>query len=300
MTKYSIITGISALLLALIVPVECMGSGQQEEATCLAAFQNDLKEEVYQTGIAFLGYIGEGVPVQDILDYTKQADYLEAYPFLQNGTVVDAGGYEVYAIVPGSGWSINIYPSEMTEDAEYRDNLETPYYKGAPDEIIILRCNISEIYSNVMVSATEENMSVIYRPAISLRDGHLAEENHCYDFSIYYYDEEYGEYENYESDADFEEYEEYEDNQTEDNRTDVQIAYDLLCGTDEVSYYLGLGMSLRYTESKEVIDGRECMVFVLGTDHEEHFVSEHYYAVHDNLVYYYDVLNDQWNILGRG
>lgn len=77
MTKYSIITGISALLLALIVPVECMGSGQQEEATCLAAFQNDLKEEVYQTGIAFLGYIGEGVPVQDILDYTKQADYLE-------------------------------------------------------------------------------------------------------------------------------------------------------------------------------------------------------------------------------
>lgn len=140
MTKYSIITGISALLLALIVPVECMGSGQQEEATCLAAFQNDLKEEVYQIGIAFLGYIGEGVPVQDILDYTKQADYLEAYPFLQNGTVVDAGGYEVYAIVPGSGWSINIYPSEMTEDAEYRDNLETPYYKGAPDEIIILRC----------------------------------------------------------------------------------------------------------------------------------------------------------------
>ena len=42
------------------------------------------------------------------------------------------------------------------------------------------------------------------------------------------------------------------------------------------------------------------MVFLLGTDHEEHFVSEHYYAVHDNLVYYYDVLNDQWNILGRG
>lgn len=34
-------------------------------------------------------------------------------------------------------------------------------------------------------------MSVSYRPSISLKDGHLAEEQRCYDFSIYY-DFDYG------------------------------------------------------------------------------------------------------------
>ena len=285
MKKCSIIIGISALLLAFIMPVECMGS-LQEEAAYLDYLQDSLRENDCQVGMAFLGYIGEDALAQDILDYTRQNDYPEIYPFLQNGTVVDAGGYEVYAIVPRYGWSISVYPSEMTEDAEYRDNLDAPYYKGAPDEIIILKCNISEIYSNVMVSATEDNMSVTYRPAVSLKDGRLAEEKHCCDFSIYYYGD--GEYSEYEGDP------------SEDNSTEVDRAYNLLCETDEVSYYLRLGMSVWYTGSKEVIDGRECMVFVLGTEHEDQFVKENYYAVYDDQVYYYDVIDDVWNILGAG
>ena len=49
-----------------------------------------------------------------------------------------------------------------------------------------------------------------------------------------------------------------------------------------------------------MIDGKECLVFVLGTEHEECIVRENYYAVSDNQVYYYDAISDAWNILGAG
>lgn len=69
-------------------------------------------------------------------------------------------------IVPASDWSISVYASEMTEDAVYKDYLDFRY-EGSPDEVIILRCNLSEIYSNTMVTSKEGNMSVSYRPSIS-------------------------------------------------------------------------------------------------------------------------------------
>lgn len=72
----------------------------------------------------------------------------------------------------------------------------------------------------------------------------------------------------------------------------IKIAREQLSETDEVSYYLGLGMSLWYTGTDEYIEGRNCPVFVLGTDHEDHFTKEHYYAVGDNVVYYYDPSGD--------
>ena len=192
----------------------------------------------------------------------------------------------------------------MTEEAKYKDDLEAPYYEGSPDEVILLRCNISEIYSNVMVSVREGNMSVTYRPAASLKDGHLAEEQRCYDFSIYY-DFNYGH--NGSDNYDFTIYSDECDGDGCDDTSEydeetavIQNAYALLCQTDEVNYYLNLGMSVWYDGTKEMIDGKECLVFVLGTEHEECIVRENYYAVSDNQVYYYDAINDAWNILGAG
>ena len=129
-------------------------------------------------------------------------------------------------------------------------------------------------------------MSVTYRPAASLKDGHLAKEQRCYDFTIY----------SDECDGDG-----CDDTSEYDEETVViQNAYALLCQTDEVKYYLNLGMSVWYDGTKEMIDGKECLVFVLGTEHEECIVRENYYAVSDNQVYYYDAISDAWNILGAG
>lgn len=251
--------------------VSAKASGSYEN---LAILQDIIRENECQAGMAFLGYTYEGAETVEILEYTRQGEVAAAYPFLQNGTVVDAGGYEIYAIVPGDDCRVSVYPAHPTEEGEYLDDLNAPYYMGQENEIIILRCNVSEIHSNVMVSVQKQNMSVQYHPMVSLKDGHLTAETHCYDFSIYYNWDEY--------DPGY------------DSELDIRIAREQLSETDEVSYYLGLGMSLWYTGTEEYIEGRNCPVFVLGTDHEDYFTKEHYYAVGDNVVYYYDPSGDAW------
>lgn len=283
MKKYSVVVCICAVLFSFGIHGECMRevSAQAPEADeNLAILQDIIRENECQVGIAFLGYTYEAADEAEILEYTRQGEIEAAYPFLQDGTVVDAGGYEIYAIVPGDDCKVCIYPAQITEDGEYLDDLTAPWYTGRENEIIILRCNMSEIHSNVMASVQKQNMSVQYHPMVSLKDGHLAAEAYCYDFSIYYnwdeYDPEY------------------------DSELDIRIAREQLSETDEVRYYLGLGMSLWYTGTEEYIEGRNCPVFVLGTDHEDHFTKEHYYAVGDNVVYYYDPSGDAWLLLGAG
>ena len=282
MKKYSVAVCVCAVLFFVGIhggmrEVFARAPGADENLTIL---QDIIRENECQAGMAFLGYTYEGADVAEILEYTRQGEVAAAYPFLQDGTVVDAGGYEIYAIVPGDDCRVSVYPAQPTEEGEYLDDLNSPYYRGQENEIIILRCNVSEIHSNVMVSVQKQNMSIQYHPMVSLKDGHLAAETHCYDFSIYYNWDEY--------------------DPVYDSELDIRIAREQLSETDEVSYYLGLGMSLWYTGTEEYIEGRNCPVFVLGTDHEDHFTKEHYYAVGDNVVYYYDPSGDAWLLLGSG
>lgn len=299
MKKYSIAVCVCAVLFSVGIhgggmrEVFARAPGADEN---LAILQDIIRENECQAGMAFLGYTYEGAEAAEILEYTRQGEVAAAYPFLQDGTVVDAGGYEIYAIVPGDDCRVSVYPAQPTEEGEYLDDLNAPYYTGKENEIIILRCNVSEIHSNVMVSVQKQNMSIQYHPMVSLKDGHLAAETHCYDFSIYYnwdeYDPEYNPV--YESEYD------PECNPEHDSALNIKIAREQLSETDEVSYYLGLGMSLWYTGTEEYIEGRNCPVFVLGTDHEDHFTKEHYYAVGGNVVYYYDPSGDAWLLLGAG
>ena len=283
MKKFSIAVCVCAVLFSFSNYSECVRevsaqtSGAEEN---LAILQDIIRENECQAGMAFLGYTYENADTSEILEYTRQEELAAAYPFLQDGTVVDAGGYEIYAIVPGLDCKISIYPTQVTEEGEYLEDLNNPWYMGQENEVIILRCNMSEIFSNVMVSVQKQNMSVQYHPMVSLKDGHLAAEAYCYDFSIYY------DWDEYQSEYDY--------------SLDINIARDLIAQTDEVSYYLGLGMSLWYTGTEEYIGGRNCPVFVIGTDHEEHFTKEKYYAAGDNVVYYYDPLGDAWLLLGAG
>ena len=283
MKKFSVVVCVCAALLSFGIYGKCVREvsaqipGAEEN---LAILRDIIRENECQVGMAFLGYTYETAEASDILEYTKMEEVAAAYPFLQEGTVVDAGGYEIYAIVPGCDCKISVYLTQITEDGEYLDDLNAPYYIGQEDEIIILRCNMSEIHSNVMVSVQKQNMSVQYHPMVSLKDGHLAAEAYCYDFSIYH---------------DWEEY-----HQEDDSSLDINIAREVLSQTDEVRYYLDLGMSLWYTGTEEYLEGRNCPVFVLGTDHEDHFTKENYYAVGDNVVYYYDATGDAWLLLGAG
>ena len=85
-----------------------------------------------------------------------------------------------------------------------------------------------------------------------------------------------------------------------DDEDSIRAAEALLCETDEVQYYLELGMAAQYTGEHTTVDGRECWLFVLGTAQEDQFVRERYYAVCDNLIYSYDAPDDIWQPLGAG
>lgn len=86
-----------------------------------------------------------------------------------------------------------------------------------------------------------------------------------------------------------------ENSSANENEKDIEIAYGVLAENKEIKSLLESGMVIAYAGYTENIDGRECYVFVLGTDHEDHIVNEYFYGVCDNLIYVYDVLDDSWN-----
>ena len=98
MKKYSVAVCICAVLLSFGIHGECMrevsakAPGADEN---LAILQDIIRENECQAGMAFLGYTYEGAEAAEILEYTRQGEVSAAYPFLQDGTVVDAGGYEI-------------------------------------------------------------------------------------------------------------------------------------------------------------------------------------------------------------
>jgi hypothetical protein len=188
--------------------------------------------------------------------------YAEAYPFLLSATLVDAGGDELYAFVPASNnTALTVCSAEITADGTYR-NTET-LCQGKKGEVLLVRCNVSDLSSNVCIAAQGKS----FHPTLSLMDGGLAIEDGCFDFTL-------------------------------EDDPDIRMATNLLCEAAEVQQDLSCGMTVQYTGEKQVVDGRECWLFVLGTEHDGQFVRKRYYAVCDNLIYKYDAVTDRWTSLG--
>ena len=155
----------------------------------LSQLRNTVEAEDGKVGFAFIGYLNEESDKEKILDFVKKSACAQKYDFLgeiSENNIVDAYGYELFAIVPKSEkGTVTIYESEMTEDGEYKDLRDRVLYKGKPGEPVILKCNISEVYSNALVVSVENNEITEFRPSLSMRDGHLASVQGCYDFSVY-------------------------------------------------------------------------------------------------------------------
>ena len=236
-----------------------------------------LREEILQNGTfgaAFIGYVGYDSTGADLYDYLEYSATGQTYPFLSDATLCMAEGQELYVIVPQAGEQVKIYSSTINENGEYVDDVSDPLLEGGPGEIVLLRCNVSEIFPDTLVRLEKDGKSYDYRPVISLKDGHIADTDGCLDLTLY---QDYS----YEND-------------------DVLIARELLLQTDEVKNYIKSGMSLMYTGDKEEIDGDECLIFALGTNNEDSFVQEILYGVSDTQVYVYDVIDDKWIVLGDG
>lgn len=232
-----------------------------------------MNEGGYSAGMAFVGFIDPAS--SDVKDCLKSSKTAEKYAFLRSAPIIDVGGDELYAVVTNKNCSAVVCPVELTENAEYDVKTYDILYKIGGAEYFLLRCNISEIYSNAAVLFSSPAEDIYEFPMRSGRDGSLCVVEGVLDFTI------------------------YGDNGAEEDKN-ITIATEILLESAEVSERVKQGMTLLYTEEKQIIDGRECYIFALGTNHEEQFVREYLYGVCDNLIYSYDALNDSWNVLGVG
>ena len=248
--------------------------------TDLSRLQKTILENKESVGIAYIGYVGYEANEQDVYRFVNNSQYADKYDFLYNSPLVNAGGAELYAVViADTEYPASVYRADITDNGEYSVNTDDALYdySGKGIDYFLLRCNESEIHSNVSLYFKKGNDSFSIFPMLSGMDGHLAA-GRFYDFSIY--NDYVG--------------------SVEPEDKDVKIATEILLESEEVQYYINMGMSVQYTGQINEIEGRPCLIFVLGTNRDDQFVRERYYGVCDNLIYFYDTLNDTWEVLGKG
>lgn len=102
--------------------------------------------------------------IRQCLEYDRVSEYASVFA---NGAVVLGEGEQLFALLPGEGAWITIYPSEITESAEYVDDLSAPLYEGKVGEPILLRCNYGDWHSNVYVTVQNGEATYELRPTMS-------------------------------------------------------------------------------------------------------------------------------------
>ena len=243
------------------------------EDSALTALQQKINYHSKGAGVAFIGYVDSESTEVDLRAYYASSETGKEYPNLVYAPLDMAEGQELYAIVPPNDKGrITVYASAITENGQYTDDRAHPLHEGNPGEALLLRCNLSEIYSNVLISATDGGGAVLFRPSLSMENGHLQETAEVYDFSVY---------------------------EKMPDESSVQIATEILLEADEVKFAVESGMKIMYTGDTQMIEGRTCLLFALGTDREGQFVRERYYGVCDNLIYAYDAVSDTWSVLEK-
>ncbi len=111
-------------------------------------------------------------------------DVYGAFPQFDGATYVDAGGENVFILVPAEQDATVTITGAALTDAGTLEKTEETYYNGTGLPVI-LRCNVSDIIPNVIVTVTGgagETYSA--SPTISLRDGSTYMEG-AYDFTEY-------------------------------------------------------------------------------------------------------------------
>lgn len=251
----------------------------------LASLRESITGSGADIGVAYLGYAGEIDSMKDAVELLQNGAYAESYPFLltlPDDAFVNVEGEELYAFVPAdSGDTLTIYAADITDSGDYRKTGK-PLCEGKPGEVLLARCNVSDLHANVCVETDGKQ----FYPMLSLMDGSVYMEGDYFDFTLYEALWDFGG-----SSGENSEW------LLSDDETNIRIATELLCEAEEVRDYIALGMSVQYTGEHVMVDGHECWVFALGTEREAQFVREIFYAVCDNLIYRYDPIEDNWAAL---
>lgn len=161
-------------------------------------FRNELKQGDYKLGVSFIGCAGNyaGETLIELFEETRhEREDLNFMQELGKCHVVKQPGEEVYVLVPADeNYVISVYDLEWGDyDPDIYPKRGALRYTGAPGEIVIVRCNQSDIMSNIEISMDMNGTEYVYNPSLSLENGRLEDVPGVYDFSIYnqfYEDEE--------------------------------------------------------------------------------------------------------------
>ena len=161
------------------VPQEPLAAEQEQEAdsAALSALRQAASEAGYPCAVAYLNF------AFDAADFPNIPNALaEACPFLADAVCVDAGGDDVYAIVPSDPEAaVKIYDCSTRTETEAAKVLA---FTGRGD-IVLLRCNISDIISNVFVHVVNSSGTIFeFEPFLNLENGRLGTTG-VYDFTEY-------------------------------------------------------------------------------------------------------------------
>ena len=116
------------------------------EDPALTALQQKINYNGKGAGVAFIGYVDSESSEVDLRTYYASSETGKAYPDLVYAPLYMAEGQELYAIIPPNDKeTIIVYPSTMTDDGEYAEDKSNPLCIGEPGEVLLLRCNLSEI-----------------------------------------------------------------------------------------------------------------------------------------------------------
>lgn len=169
---------VAALVARIVDPNLRVSFSLQAPAATLSELRRRTEESGAFCAAALLGY----APVYD------EAAARELYPFLSDvpaGNYIDAGGDELYLIVPCQDIAATVYATEI--DWELYDYTRGRLLGIVEGEPFLLRCNVSDIFTNSLIVLSTANGEVFaFSPSISLKDGTLAvPESGVYDFTRY-------------------------------------------------------------------------------------------------------------------
>ena len=145
----------------------------------LERIRNAAKAEGCLISVAYAGF-ESGTPA----DEPDVAGIMAAFPCTEETAFVDAGGEDIYVLIPTDPESkVLIRSVSVSEDGELLPAEEALYAGGGAP--VILRCNVSDITPNVTVHVEDsEGRSLDASPSLSLRDGSVLMDG-AYDFTSY-------------------------------------------------------------------------------------------------------------------
>ena len=131
-------------------------------------------------GVAYVGFVEDPFSKDYLAVIEQQPELMEWYPFvakIPEEQFVETDGYELYCIVPTNlDCSVKVEEVSMPENTEaWEPIIGEVIYESETGEPILLKCNESDIFTNVLVTiTTPDGTEKKISPYLSLMDGSLA------------------------------------------------------------------------------------------------------------------------------